>query len=374
MEILFVPMPAIGHAFPMVPLASALRSAGHHVTFVTGFDGVRVGEAGFPVIDAMPADLSKADGFPEVEQKNPQLFESMAHLSDQEILDLKPNVLKMWDGDHDTFVAAAEKIDPDLVVFDPVFNAGLVAAGKLGVPAIGHNYMCKRYTPELVREHANRCFERHNAELPEKLEMIDIAPPVLLEDGPPSWQMRYIPYNGGGTVPDWLTEPPERGARICISLGTPLPHRSDPKRFTHLLDQVAEIKADFVLTVGKEMAEKLGELPDNVRVPGWVPLYELLRSCDAVIHHGGSGTLFSACAAGLPQLIVPQGADNDFNARRAERYGFAHVRQVGKVTRADIEALLSDDKQRERAHRIQTLMNSQATPVDMVGPIENFAA
>ncbi|MEU5671188.1 nucleotide disphospho-sugar-binding domain-containing protein, partial [Micromonospora sp. NPDC047753] len=40
----------------------------------------------------------------------------------------------------------------------------------------------------------------------------------------------------------------------------------------------------------------------------------LLPLADVVVHHGGSGTTLGALAAGVPQLLLPQGADQFANA------------------------------------------------------------
>jgi UDP:flavonoid glycosyltransferase YjiC (YdhE family) len=44
-----------------------------------------------------------------------------------------------------------------------------------------------------------------------------------------------------------------------------------------------------------------------------------------MVHHGGAGTTFGALAHGIPQVIVPQGADNYDNAAMCERAGMAVV-------------------------------------------------
>jgi len=43
----------------------------------------------------------------------------------------------------------------------------------------------------------------------------------------------------------------------------------------------------------------------------------------AVIHHGGIGTLGCALGAGVPQLVLPLGADRPDNAVRLQRLGVA---------------------------------------------------
>jgi UDP:flavonoid glycosyltransferase YjiC (YdhE family) len=55
-------------------------------------------------------------------------------------------------------------------------------------------------------------------------------------------------------------------------------------------------------------------VPDTVTVLPWVPQADLLPHTDLVAHHGGSGTTLGAVAAGVPQLLLPQGADQFLNA------------------------------------------------------------
>ena len=56
------------------------------------------------------------------------------------------------------------------------------------------------------------------------------------------------------------------------------------------------------------------------------------RSCAAVVSHGGSGTVLGALAAGLPLVLLPQGADQFENAARCERAGAAVVLDPDEVT------------------------------------------
>ena len=58
----------------------------------------------------------------------------------------------------------------------------------------------------------------------------------------------------------------------------------------------------------------LGPQPANVQVHRFVPQAQVLPLCDAVICHGGSGTMLGALAHGLPLLVLPQGADQFTNA------------------------------------------------------------
>ena len=41
-------------------------------------------------------------------------------------------------------------------------------------------------------------------------ESIDVAPPSMVDRPVRGWPMRYVPYNGGGVLPEWVLERPAR--------------------------------------------------------------------------------------------------------------------------------------------------------------------
>ncbi len=56
---------------------------------------------------------------------------------------------------------------------------------------------------------------------------------------------------------------------------------------------------------------------------GILPFRKLMKDIRAVIHHGGLGTLACALEAGVPQLVLPRGADRPDNAARLQKLGVA---------------------------------------------------
>ena len=66
-----------------------------------------------------------------------------------------------------------------------------------------------------------------------------------------------------------------------------------------------------------------GILPSNVTKCGFVPLATLLPKVDAIVHHGGLGTISYALASGVPQIVMPFGHDQFDNAHRLQRLGAA---------------------------------------------------
>jgi sterol 3beta-glucosyltransferase len=64
-------------------------------------------------------------------------------------------------------------------------------------------------------------------------------------------------------------------------------------------------------------------LPDNFFIARDVPHEWLFSRVSLAVHHGGAGTTHTAARAGLPQVILPFGADQFFWARRVAARGTA---------------------------------------------------
>lgn len=89
---------------------------------------------------------------------------------------------------------------------------------------------------------------------------------------------------------------------------------------------MADEPVEVVATVSNlYQPSALGPQPSNVHVEQWLPLAPLLPLCDVVVCHAGSGTTLAALAAGVPLVLVPQGADQHVNAAACERRGVARV-------------------------------------------------
>ena len=76
----------------------------------------------------------------------------------------------------------------------------------------------------------------------------------------------------------------------------------------------------------------------------FIPQHEVLPWCQAVVCHGGSGTVLGALAHGLPVLVAPQGADQWSNAQLVAGAGAGRLLLGDEVTvesvRRDVMALL----------------------------------
>ena len=101
-------------------------------------------------------------------------------------------------------------------------------------------------------------------------------------------------------------------------------------------------------------------LPASIMAIRHAPFARLLPRCAAIVHHGGIGTVASALAAGIPQLIAPFAYDQFDNAARIERLGAG--RRVSACSAGDWAAALREASgectERTQARRLAQRMVS----------------
>jgi UDP:flavonoid glycosyltransferase YjiC (YdhE family) len=97
-----------------------------------------------------------------------------------------------------------------------------------------------------------------------------------------------------------------------------------------------------------------------------------------VISHAGSATTLAALTHGLPQLLIPQGADQFVNAERCQQAGVGLRLLPDEVTvaavREGLGALLPvDSAYRRHARQLQEEVESMPTPQQWVEPLRILA-
>ncbi|MEV7507960.1 nucleotide disphospho-sugar-binding domain-containing protein [Streptomyces sp. NPDC089922] len=365
MRVLISATPGIGHVFPIVPLAWALRVSGHEVLVATGGDGLAVKDAGLAVEDVCPG--TDAVGLAmRTFGEHPELAAEWG-TTDRSDFDANQRfygrLMSHQTDLVDRYVDIARRFRPDAVVYSSLGAPGLIAAAKLGVPAVEHGYGLTRTTQyaDRVRAWNTELFDRHEVDLPSRMHYIDVAPPSLVDQAPNGWKMRYVPYNGGTVVPAWLAAPAER-PRIAVTLGTTAPAFDGLGQLDRVLELAPDVDAEFVLALGSADAGRLGTLPDNVRVVEWVPLNLLLRTSAGMIHHGGSGSTLAALDAGVPQILMPDEGDRHVNARAVAAAGAGLSVPSEELTKDAVDALLHDRGLRSAAAGIGAEMRAMPSP------------
>ncbi|MEV0643319.1 glycosyltransferase [Streptomyces sp. NPDC050619] len=357
----------------MIPTAQALRSAGHDVLFAgqapvdalnpTGFPVVEVGD-GSTLTDAFRRANGRGLSFVAGERTEEETWRMAVAGYAEHSRSALSDLLRL-----------AEAWRPDVLVHATMHAAAPLVAALLRIPTVVHNFGVSAALPIVERMAATLADEyeiRGVTGSPDRT-VLDVVPASLGGDGS-GWRVRYVPFNGGGPVPAELAARGDR-PRVAVTLGTVM-RGTDLIRFlSRLTEQAATVDAEFLLAVGDTDLTPLGELPSNVRpLTPWVPLAQLLNACDAVVHHGGAGSMMTAAAAGIPQLIVPQGADNFTNAAAAEAQGFALRAEDDAVNGELLDALLNDKGLRKAALATRDEIATLPSPSALVADIEGLMA
>ena len=381
MRVLFCTLPGVGHVFPMISLAWALRGAGHEVLFATsGWAVQHVVKAGLPVSEVSPgADFSKvfSVGDPpdakggNFRERGLLVARGGGHAPEMVFERFGEAFNLMADGT----AALARRWRPDLVVHGRLQATGLLAARLLDVPVVEHGLnmvreeeFSARYLPYLADG-----FARNGVplELPRR-QAIHVGPPSTMIGEGDGWFMRYVPYNAGSVIPDWLLEPADR-PRVLVTLGTVVPGLSGLGALAPLVESAAGADVEYVLALGDRAdLTTLGTLPGNVRAVGWVPLNAVLARCAAIVHHGGAGTTMTALAAGVPQLVMPYGADQFLNADCVSRAGIGLTGDSEKLDATAVDTLLADESIAARAAAVAAESAAQPTPAEIVRRLETL--
>ena len=345
-KVLAVSVPAAGHLTPMLPLLRSMAEHGDEVVVATGpaladtvtASGARFHAAGAGIESwfgrlAARTRGAPGDGLPPDRIEPyfaPRLF---AEIGADDMVD---GVLE-----------TGRSLRPDLVVFETESFAGPLVATLLGVPGI-HHTIGSLLPPEAVALCADavsplwRAFDR---DAPRDAGLyggvtITICPPSMEANPPPSGDVIAL---RPAPLPVHAAEPSARPL-VYVTLGTMW---SEPAIFRTVLAGLAAQPLEVLVTVGSGSdPAALDPVPANARVERFVPQAELLPRCAAVVHHAGAGTMFGALAHGLPQLALPQAADNFTNSELLRRSGAGRVLLPGEVTadsvRHAVRALLEE--------------------------------
>lgn len=364
------------HLYAMVPLAWACRAAGHDVLVAsqpelteaishTGLPAAPVGRdvdavATFRDIVMTPARQQPGGGGPRVLGLLTTLAETMA-------------------GD---LTELARTWGADLIIFEPTAFAGPLAAAAAGIPAVRHLYgtdlmgAVGRFLPAALGPLGQRL--GIGTVDPFGVATIDPCPAGLqVPVGSRRLPVRYVPYNGPGLGPPDL--PGSGRPRVCITWGTTLA-RVDAGLFLagQVAREISHLDVDVVVAVTAGQQALLGRLPPKVAVVESVPLHLLLPQCDLVVAHGGAGTLLTALASGLPQLLIPRLPDHVRHAARLAEAGAASVIPAAEAASSAVRdraaEVLADPAYRTAAERLRLQMRSQPEPWLLLPELERLAA
>jgi len=346
---MFAALAAHGHTYPLVPLAIAAAQAGHEVVFAGG-------EALLPSLraaglTARPAGLSVQEAFagiapgPADERVGRVIGDVMPR---RMIADLTPLLAEFR---------------PDAVVYEIATLGASLAAQAHGVPAVGHTF-----GRMFVNDMSTAMVEAYTA-LATSLGLEPDSAGLVLDICPPSIQfkdfleranrlpLRPVPWSECGELVERTSGRP----LVYLTLGTAFP---TAQVLRTAIDGLAKLPVDVLVSTGKQV--DIGEVPEQVRVRRWVSQAGVLPHVDLVVHHGGSGTMLGTFAAGKPQLVLPQGADQFTNAEAIVEAGaggrILPPELTSEAVTATVRTLLSDLDVRAAASRLAKEIAKMPSP------------
>lgn len=313
---------AFGHVTPVVPLINAAIEAGHEVRVLTDLGGVALfDEFGIPSVGI---DHSG----PDEEREEFERFRSDASIP--------------AGGDRTgiaRFVTRGERALPALIEEIRDFRAdvllrevagwgAMIAAEVCDVPVAAYEWtpppsavIAEALSSRLdeIRGRFGLAADPECSQLDRWLRLV-LAPPWWgrgNEHLPATahWIRPVQPRAPLGAGPAWLDELPP-APLVYATLGTVF-NRTDGLLATVLDALVALDDVHVIATTGKDIdPSTFAGLPDRIRVERFVPQAALLDRVDAVVAHGGYGSLMGALTAGRPVVTIPlAAADNMANAQ-----------------------------------------------------------
>ena len=361
-----------------MPLAIAARDAGHEVVFATtGHFVARLDRLGFAVHDvgvtieaardalvdsfgatAMPTDL---DGRPDIEVGARLFIDGVARATARDLRQLLP------------------RLEPDLVVYEQYDFGAAIAAHAAAIPAACHS-LSPRPPDELtesdvVEQLMGRLWADHALDAPTLdvhsgdayLDLFpDVLQPATVRDDPRRLRLRPVPFaEPDATAPAWIGA--GRRRLVYLTLGTVV---ATGGALTPAIEGLADLDADVLVALGSAARDDLGRLPPNVHVEAFVDQAAVLRHADLAVHHGGSGTTLAALTFGTPQLLLPKGADQFWNADALAAAGLVAVLEPDAATAEAVDAAARRELDEPRPARAAVQDELLALP----GPGEVVAA
>jgi len=382
MRVLFSSTFGHGHIFPMVPLARAFVARGHEVLWATSGDScAHVAAAG---LDAVPAGLA-GQSLAELNQRlraatvdvrpeqraafmYPRLFGQ--GLTPSMVADLVP-LARGW--------------RPGLLVHEQGELASPLVGALLGVPSVTHSF--GGGVPAAFIEEAGELlapvWSEHGQSIPPHAgcftsTYLDICPPkvqsVSLGHVGDVQPLRPVTYSGESVavLPACLGD--DDRPLVYLTLGTVM---NQAAVLRAAAGSLAGLGVRLLVTVGPNGdPAALGRQPAHVTVERYVSQTDILPHCTAVVSHAGSGTFLGALGHGLPQLCLPQAADQFRNAKGAVRTGAGLTLHPSEATPEAIahavRRILVEDSFRAAAAGLAEDIRTMPSPGEVVSALERL--
>ncbi|MEO7275459.1 MAG: glycosyltransferase [Vicinamibacterales bacterium] len=410
--------PFVGHLYPQISVAHALRDRGHEVA-VYSHESVRavVEGEGFTLFPFEHVDDQRYERIHALEAKVPSTQPPLKTLSvamkayrdmvagsiPEMVADLQPiiatwrpdviitdpalwaSILVVWELTGVPVALLTQMIGsmipgPDAPPWGPglrpprTFGTRLIArAAQLGTDVVAHNM--RRLVDRIRAQYGLRpmgcSINAFTGQLP--LYLIPSVPALDYDRRDQPANVHYIgpciwtrPAGAGSA--EWLDQVPVNRPWVHVTEGTA--QYQEPFVLRAAAKGLGGEPMEVILTTGAfsrdPAALGLDSVPSNIHVARWVSHEDLLPRCAALVTTGGAATVLASLKAGVPLLVVPTFWDKSDNAQRVVEAGaglrLAPRRCTPERVRAAVRRLLKEPSFRENAQRIARLFAERPGP------------
>ena len=419
--------PFVGHLYPQISVAHALRNRGHEVAFYSHESTRAVVEGeGFTLFPFVRVDDRRYERIHALESRVPPTQPKFRTLSvamkayrdmladsiPEQVADLQP-IVEHW--------------RPDALITDPaLWGPILVVWELLGVPVVLLTQMLGSMIPGpdappwgpglppprtfrtrllsrvaqvavdvvafRMRRHVNHIragyglgpmgcsVNAFTGRLP--LYLIPSVPELDYNRRDQPSNVHYVgpcvwTRPAGVAGPEWLDEIPASRPWVHATEGTA--QYQEPFLLRAAVQGLAGLPVEIVLTTGQNRdpeALGLNPLPPNVHVARWLNHEEFLPHCAAFITTGGAASVLASLKAGVPLLVVPTFWDKSDNAQRVVEAGAGIRLAPRKCTpgrlRDAVNRLLGEPHFRENARRLARRFRDVPGPPRAAEVLEEF--
>lgn len=332
-KIAFFCIPAHGHTNPMLPVAAELVGRGNTVRFYSFNEfeeKIRAAGAEFVSCDSFLPPLTKQEesGLKNVSAAEMTVQDIRITLRMDEFLDQEFHSFR-----------------PDVVYTDSVCFWGKLNAWKHHVPMVvststfAFNQMSSKYMKSSPKELADLIFglPRISREL-KKLRSRGYHVKGILSliqsdndtDSVVYTSRRFQPcaesfsghyaFVGPSVFSNALPEKKKGRPLIYISMGTVINDR--PDFYGKCIDALKILDVDVILSCGNTVSrEKLGTLPEHIRVYPYVDQLAVLAKADVFLTHCGMNSVSESLYMAAPMVLYPQTNEQYAVARRVAEIG-----------------------------------------------------
>lgn len=381
MRILFTSSSGIGHVQPIIPLALSSRAQGHDVMFATAHDSCdMIRSTGIATI---AAGLTAPERMGKYRQRFPESVQLVGSA-------LPDHMFSHMFGEvaappmYAELVGPVRDWQPDVIVCDAAELAGSIVAASLGVPNVTHSYGAA-IPAHRVEAAASFLADVWSANGLEPRPFCGCYDHLYIDIYPASMQpgdlsrlgriIRRRPesvdqmpgHQNSSALDGFLQRAQHDTPLVYVTFGTVFNFN---EAFHAVVTATQSFQALFVVTVGPNGdPSAFGSLPDNVLIERNIPQSVTLDHCTAVISHGGSGTMLASLSRDLPQLCIPQGADQYANAAACSAAG-AGIAMTDNVTSESISTTLAqvitNPAFRDAANKVATEIAAMPTADEVV--------